>query len=141
MVFVPGLVVYQWLPSAEHSRGFAPPTPPLGRYVVALGVVALVCTFLVALVVMLGTLLKRRGPVTGMAFFVLIFIFAPVAGFSWSKSQPGMLINWQRPTGLTPLADYVFGGPLGPAEALWTTILGVTVFTGIAVASFRRAEF
>jgi ABC-type transport system involved in multi-copper enzyme maturation permease subunit len=140
MVFIPGLVVYQWLPDAEHARGFAPPIPPFSRYLIALGVIALLTTFLVALVVMLGTLLKRRGPVTAIAFFLLIFIFVPVVGFSWSKFTPGMLINWQRPTGLTPLADYVFGSPLQPVEALWVTVLAVGAFTTIAVASFRRAE-
>ena len=140
MVFIPALVIYQWLPGADHARGFAPPTPPLGRYLMALGVVALVTTFLVALVVMLGTLLKRRGPVTGISFFLLIFIFVPVVGFSWSKFTPGMLIDWQRPTGLTPLADYVFGSPLGPIEAVWATALATVAFTGIAVAAFRRAE-
>ena len=140
MVFIPGLVVYQWLPGAEHARGFAPPTPPLGRYLIALGVIALLTTFLVALVVMLGTLLKRRGPVTGISFFLLIFVFVPPSVFSWSKYLPGMLINWERPTGLTPLADYVFGRPLGPTEALWTTVLAIAAFTGIAVTLFRRAE-
>ena len=67
-------------------------------------------------------------------------VFAPVVGFSWSKFTPGMLINWQRPTGLTPLADYVFGSPLGPLEAVWVTALATVAFTGIAVAAFRRAE-
>ncbi len=140
MVLIPGLVVYQWLPNVEHARGFAPPMPPFSRYLIALGVVALVTTFLVALVVMLGTLLKRRGPVTGISFFLLIFIFAPIPNFSWSKFQPGMLINWQRPTGLTPLADYVFGSPLGLSEAIWVTVLAIGVFTAIAVAVFRHAE-
>ncbi len=140
MVFIPGLVVLQWLPGAEHARGFAPPMPPSSRYLIALSVVALLTTFLVALVVMLGTLLKRRGPATGVSFFLLIFIFTPVVGFSWSKFQPGMLINWQRPTGLTPLADFVFGSPLGPSEAIWVTVLAIGAFTAIAVAVFRRAE-
>lgn len=140
MVFIPGLVVYQWLPGADHARGFAPPTPPLGRYLIALGVIALLTTFLVALVVMLGTLLKRRGPVTGVSFFLLIFMFTPVVGFSWSKFQPGMLVDWQRPTGLTPLADYVFGNPLGQSDALWVTAVAIGTFTAIAAGAFRRAE-
>ncbi len=140
MVFIPGLVVYQWLPDVEHVRGFAPPTPELSRYLIALGVVALVTTFLVALVVMLGTLIKRRGPVTGVSFFLLIFVFTPPAVFSWSKYLPGMLIDWQRPTGLSPLANYVFGGPMGPSEAIWVTVLAIGVFTAIAAASFQRAE-
>jgi len=140
MVFIPGLVIYQWLPGAEHARGFAPPMPPFGRYLIALGVIALVTTFLVALVVMLGTLIKRRGPVTGISFFLLIFMFTPIGGFSWSKFQPGMLTDFQRPTGLSPLADYVFGSPLGLSEAIWVTVVAIGAFTAIAVASFQRAE-
>ena len=38
MVFIPGLVAYLWLPGAEHARGFAPPVPPLGRYLLDLPV-------------------------------------------------------------------------------------------------------
>ena len=140
MVFIPGLVAYLWLPGAEHARGFAPSVPPLGRYLIALGVVALLCVFLVALVVMLGTLLKRRGPVTGITLVLLIFMFVPITGFGWSKFQPGMLLNWQRPTGLTPVAEYVFGGPLAPTEALWVAALAIVAFTTIAVVAFRRAE-
>jgi len=140
MVFIPGMVAYLWLRNAEHVRGFAPPLPPLGRYLTALGVIALLCVFLVALVVMLGTMLKRRGPVTGIALVLLIFLFVPLAGFSWSKFQPGMLLDWQRPSGLTPLADYVFGSPLGPMEAVWVTVAAIGVFTSLAVVAFRRAE-
>jgi ABC-type transport system involved in multi-copper enzyme maturation permease subunit len=139
MVFVPGLVAYAWLPHVAPARGFAPPLPPLGRYLAALGVIALLCTFLVALVVMTGTLLKRRGPVTAIALFLLIFVYVPPSGFGWSKFLPGMLVNWLRPTGLSALADFVFGQRL-PGEALGVTIAAIVAFTGIAMATFRRSE-
>jgi ABC-2 type transport system permease protein len=139
MVFVPGLIIYWWLPDVEHARGFAPPLPPLGRYLAALGVIALLCTFLVALVVMLGTLIKRRGPATGIALIVLIFTFFPPGDFEWTKFLPGKLINWLRPTELSGLAEYVFGGSLVP-EALWVTVAAIVVLTGVALVAFRRAE-
>ena len=139
MVFVPGLVAYAWLPEVESARGFAPPLPPLGRFLAALGVVALVTTLLVALVVMLGTLLPRRGPVTGIAAILLIFLFVPISGFGWSKFLPGSLIDWQRPTKLSAVADYIFGGTL-PGEAVVVTAAAIVVCTAIAVVRFRRVE-
>jgi ABC-type transport system involved in multi-copper enzyme maturation permease subunit len=141
MVIVPGLVAYWWLPHVEHARGFAPPTPSLGRYLVALGVVALLGVFLVALVVMLGTFLRQRSAVTGLALIVVVLLFFPVSGFGWSKYLPGMLLNWLRPTELSTLAEYIFGNPLAPMEAVWVTALAVVAFTGTGVLVFRRSEF
>lgn len=140
MVFVPALIAYWWLPDVEHARGFAPPLPGLGRYLAALGVIALLCTFLVALVVMLGTLLKRLGPAAGIALVVLIFTFFPPSGLGFSKYLPGMLVNWGRPTELTPLAEFAFGNPLQSLEALWVTLAGIVVFGAVAVGAFRRSE-
>lgn len=141
MVFVPGLVAYWWLPHVEHARGFAPPLPPLGRYLAALGVVALLGIFLVALVVMLGTLFRQRSVVTGIALIVVVLLFFPVSGFEWSKYLPGMLLNWHRPTELSALAEYIFGNPLAHIEALWVTASAVVVFAGLGWAVFRRSEF
>jgi hypothetical protein len=94
----------------------------------------------VALVVMLGTLLKRLGPAAGIALIVLILMFVPPTGFGWSRYLPGMLVNWVRPTELTPLAEFALGNPLAPLEALWVTAVCVVVFTAVAVGAFRRAE-
>jgi ABC-2 type transport system permease protein len=139
MVLIPGLIAYWWLPHVGHARGFAPPLPPFGRYLGALGMIVLLCTFLVALVVMVGTLVKRRGPTTGVALAVLILLYLPPGDFEWVRFWPGKLVDWLRPTELSALAEYVFGG--APAtEALLVTATAIVFFTGVAVGAFRRAE-
>ena len=139
MVAIPGLVAYAWLPHVEPARGFAVPLPSLGRHLAGLGVVALVTTLLVALVVMLGTLVPRRGPVTGVAAILLIFLMVPISGFGWSRFLPGMLIDWTRPTEMSAIAEYLFGGTV-PGEAVAVTAAAIVVCVAIAVVRFRRVE-
>jgi hypothetical protein len=48
-------------------------------------------------------------------------------------------VDWLRPTELSALAEYVFGGSLA-TEALAVTAAAIVIFTGVAVGAFRRSE-
>lgn len=140
-ILVPGLVAYAWLPHVEPYRGFGVPLPGLGRFILALLVVALLATFIVTLTAMLGTLFKRQAPATGIVLIVILFMFMSPLGQSWSKWLPGALSNFERAGGaLTGIAEFAMGGRLDPIEPLVVVVIAIVAFTSIAVLAFRRAE-
>jgi ABC-2 type transport system permease protein len=140
-VLIPGLVAYAWLPHVDPHRGFSVPLPGLGRFLAALLVVALLATFIIALTAMLGTLLKRQAPVTGIVLIVIVFMFGSPLGQSWSKWLPGALTNWERGGGeLTGIAEFAMGGRLDPIEPLVVAAVAIAAFTAVALLAFRRSE-
>jgi ABC-2 type transport system permease protein len=140
-ILVPGLTAYAWIPHVEPYRGFSVPLPGLGRFVLALAVVALLSAFIISLTAMLGIVLRRQAPVTGIVLIVILFMFLSPLGQSWSKWLPGALSNFERAGGaLTGIAEFAMGGRLDPVEPLLVASIAIVAFTAIAVLSFRRAE-
>jgi len=93
------------------------------------------------LTLMLGSLLKRQAPATGIALIVLLFMLVSPLGFTWSKWLPGGLTNWERGGGnLTGIAEFAMGYKLEPVQPLFVVGIAIVVFTFVAALAFRRSE-
>ena len=111
--------------------------PIFPGFLIGLGIVALSHVFYVALTIMLGTIFQRRGPVSGVAFGVLI------AGLILPNFAPKWLVA-VTPWSLHAIAaSFGTGGKIPPGVA--TPIIATVVITVICVAvalwRFEREEF
>ena len=123
--------------AAVICRGFWATWPPLLHYLEAIGILAVHQVFYLALTLMLGTLLRSRGSVGGVAlgFWIAGLIlpnflpkWVPLI-FPWPLTQTAASIALWKPVPLPVWIPVVSSG-----------ILAV-IFLGVAMARFEREEF
>jgi ABC-2 type transport system permease protein len=134
LAIVPGIVAY----ATFYLIGGV--LLPVGSFILAIALLALNLIFFLTMTLMLGTLFDNRGGVIGIPmllgpgyslFYSLPFISAihPMAMFFPSGN-----------TDATFFGTVALGEPVGSLLPLFTTILGIVVFTIVALWRFNREE-
>ena len=141
-VLLQGALAYVWLPDFEPDRGFAAPTPDLGRYAVVLGILSLLILAFVALAVALGTVFRQRAVVAGVSLVVfLVFLTSADRSATWREWFPGGLVGGlNEGTEYKSVSRYLLGGSLDGTPAVWVAVAAVVVLTSFAVWNFDREE-
>ncbi len=140
-IFVPAAVAYVWLPRVEPYRFVAPEAPPLGRFLLALGVLSMVLLFFIALTTFLSVVIRRRGVVALLAAWVLLMLRVPVAYPGWYDALPARLIRTDREPGeWSVLTAFIHGDSFGALPAVWGTLGLIAVLGLLAAWVFRRLE-
>ena len=116
---------------------------PIPGFAAALGLACLNLIFYLTLALMLATLFRGRGPVLGIAIFVLWGNMLTPLGVLLADVMPWRLLIALGQNGAIPaLAAYmVQDQPLPTVAPIIATALWCVLFTGVAIWRFRREEF
>ena len=144
-IVVQAVLAYAWLPEVEPDSGLPIARPELGRYVVVIGVLALVTLMFVALTIFVTTLVPWRGPAAAVGLFAWFAVWTAshevdaVARFTIGGLTVGEL---SQPRQMKPLAEYlVFGTPLEPTSSIVWTIVTALAFITLGALVYRRQQF
>jgi len=108
-IVVPGLVAYWWLPKVDPYRFVTPQAPPLGRFLVALGLISLVLAFFMGLSALLAVLSRRRSAAVILAAWAFLVLRAPFPYADWMDYTPARLIRTNiNPGGWSELTEYIY---------------------------------
>ena len=109
---------------------------PIPGFAAALGLAYLNLIFYLTLVLMLATLFQGRGPVLGIAIFVL---------WGWMITPLGVVLAdvmpWRLLMDLGQTEAILQGQPLPTAAPIIATALWCVLFTGVAIWRMGREEF
>ena len=138
---VPAMIAYWWLPNSEPYRFVTPQTPPIGRYLVALGGLSLVLAFFMALAALLSMAFRRRSVVLVVSIWALMMLRIPIAYADWLDFTPARLIRTDIvPGGWAEYTEYIHGAAFDAGSAVWGTFGLTAIFLAGAVMAFRRLE-
>ena len=116
---------------------------PVPGFVGAMGLVYLNLLFYLTLALMLATLFHGRGPVLGIALFLVWgFMITPLGVWLADVMPWRLLIDLGKNGALPALGGYLLQGvPLPTVAPIIATVLWCVLFTGVAIWRFRREEF
>lgn len=140
-LFVPALIAYWWLPNSEPYRFVTSQSPPIGRYLIALGGLSLVLAFFMAFAALLSVAVRRRSAVLVVSIWALIMLRIPIAYAEWFDFTPARLIRTDiLPGGWAEYTEYIHGAVFDAGSAVWGTLGLTALFLAGAVLVFRRLE-
>lgn len=141
-VALQALIAWFWLPNVDPAVGLSIQQPEPSRYLVVVGIVALVVLFFVAMTIFLTTVLPWRGPVAGIGLIIWILLWNAPWGFFENYTIGGLVTGELGGGTMKPIAEYlVFETPLEPSSSvLWTAVAAVA-FTVAGAFVFRREQF
>ncbi len=142
-VLLQGALVYSWMPELTPGEGLPIDRPDLTRFLVVVGIHALVILFFVAMTICLTTFIPWRGPVAAIGLIVWIVVWnAPrqeIEEYTIGGLVTGELAD---STAMKPIAEYlVFDQPLEPTSSVVWTAVATLVFMTIGALVFRREQF
>ena len=131
-----------WLPNVDPAVGLAIRAPEASRYLVVIGIIALVVVLFVTMTVFLTTVLPWRGPVAGIGLIVWILIWNAPNEFIERYTIGGLVTGEIQGATMKPIAEYlVFETPLEPISSVWWTAVASLVFAVAGALVFRREQF
>jgi ABC-type transport system involved in multi-copper enzyme maturation permease subunit len=140
-IVVPGLVAYWWLPKVEPYRFVTPEAPPLGRFLVAIGLIGLVLAFFMGLTAFLSALIRRRSAAVILAAWVLLVVRVPFPYTDWMDYTPARLIRTDiAQGGWAEFTEYIYAAPFDAMPAVTGTLGLTAAFVLAATVVFRRLE-
>jgi len=111
---------------------------PLGSYVTAMGLVALLTLFYISFTLMLGSFFGTRGPIMGIAIMFAFFqdylgqmIESVIKGFT--SILPNRLIE--------AAGAIMLGNPLPSIVPIVSNVIFIALFIGLAIWRFNKTEF
>lgn len=136
-------LAYAWLPEVEPNTGLPIARPELGRYVVVIGVLALVALMFVALTISLTTIVPWRGPAAFVGLVVWILVWTAPHEQIERFTIGGVLVGeLETPRQMKPLAEYlVFDTPLEPTNSIVWTAIAAFAFITLGALVYRRRQF
>ncbi|MFX0208224.1 MAG: ABC transporter permease, partial [Candidatus Hodarchaeota archaeon] len=134
LAIVPGIVAY----ATFYLVGGV--LLPVGFFILAIALLALNLIFFLTMTLMLGTLLGNRGGVIGIPMLLgpgyTLFYSLPVI----SAIHPMAMFFPSGNVEVSFFGAVALGEPIGSLLPLFTTILGIVVFTIVALWRFNREE-
>ncbi|MFX1284834.1 MAG: ABC transporter permease [Promethearchaeota archaeon] len=113
---------------------------PVGSFILAIALLALSLVFFLTMTLMLGTLLDNRGGVIGIPMLLgpgyMLYYSLPFL----SVIHPLAMFFPSGNVDITFFGAVALGKPVGSLLPLFTTILGIVVFTIVALWRFNREE-
>jgi ABC-2 type transport system permease protein len=113
---------------------------PIGSFILAIALLALNLIFFLTMTLMLGTLFDNRGGVIGIPMLLgpgySLFYSLPII----SMFHPMAMFFPSGNTENTFFGAVALGEPVGSLFPFFTTILGIVVFTIVALWRFNREE-
>lgn len=136
-------LAYAWLPEVEPKTGLPIARPELGRYVVVIGVLALVALMFVALTISLTTIVPWRGPAAFVGLVVWVLVWTAPHEQIERFTIGGLLVGeLETPRQMKPLVEYlVFDTPLEPTSSIVWTVIAAFAFTTLGALVYRRQQF
>jgi ABC-type transport system involved in multi-copper enzyme maturation permease subunit len=137
-----GAIARMWLPNVEPATGLPVRAPDTTRYLVVMGIVALVVLMYVAMTVFLTTMLPWRGPAAAIGLITWILVWNAPSEFLERYTIGGLVTGELAGATMKPIAEYlVFETPLEPVSSVWWTAIAAIAFTIGAAFVFRREQF
>ena len=131
-----------WLPAVEPAVGLPVRAPDTKRYLIVMGIVALVVLLFVTMTVFLTTILPWRAPAATIGLIVWILVWNAPIEFLERYTIGGLVTGELAGATMKPISEYlVFETPLEPVSSIWWTAVTALVFTIAAVLVFRREQF
>ncbi len=134
LALVPGIVAYATI---YFMRGVLLPPAP---FFAAIGILALNLIFYLTLTLMLGTFFDSRGGVIGIPILIgpgyTLFAGLPLI----SEFHPMAMFFPPANANISFFGAIILGESIGSIIPLFTTIIGIILFTIIALWRFRREE-
>jgi ABC-2 type transport system permease protein len=134
LALVPGIVAY----ATFYLVGGVLLSP--GPFFAAIAILALNLIFYLTLTLMLGTFFDSRGGVIGIPMIIgpgySLFYNLPLI----SEFHPMAMFLPPANTGISFFGSIALGEPVGSLIPFFTTIIGIILFTIIALLRFRREE-
>ena len=134
LAIVPGIVAY----ATFYLVGGV--LLPIGSFILAIALLALSLIFFLTMTLMLGTLFDNRGGVIGIPMLLgpgyTLFYSLPIL----SAIHPLAMFFPSGNADITFFGAVALGNPVGSLLPLFTTILGIVVFTIVALWRFNREE-
>lgn len=142
-IVVPGLVAYWWLPRVEPYRFVTPEAPPLGRFLVALGLLSIILAFFIAITALLSIVIRRRGAVVAIVAWLLLMLRTPILPYAdWMDYTPARLIRTDiAPGSWSHITEYIHDVPFDALPAVVGTIVISMAFVAAAIPVIRRLDF
>ena len=141
-IIVPGLVAYWWLPRVEPYRFVTPEAPPLGRFLVALGLLSVILAFFMAVTAFLSIVIRRRGGVAVVAW-LLLMLRTPILPYAdWMDYTPARLIRTDiAPGSWSEITEYIHDVPFDALPAVMGTLAMTVALVAGATLVFRSLDF
>ncbi len=141
-VVLQAIIARIWLPNSEPAVGLPIRAPDTSRYLVVIGVAALVIVLFVAMTVFLTTVLPWRAPAAGIGLIAWMVIWSAPNQFIEEYTIGGLVTGEIQGGTMKPIAEYlVFETPLEPISSLWWTAIAAFAFTVASALVFRREQF
>jgi hypothetical protein len=141
-VVLQAAIAWLWLLRVEPAVGLSIRAPETGRYLIVVGIIALVVLLFVTMTIFLTTVLPWRGPVAGIG--LIVWIVSWNAPFRFVEEYPigGLVTGEIQGKAMKPIVEYLlFDTPLVPASAVWWTAVAALAFTVASALVFRREQF
>jgi ABC-type Na+ efflux pump permease subunit len=142
-VVLQAVLAYIWLPEVEPETGLPIARPELGRFVVVIGVLALVTLMFVALTISLTTIVPWRGPAAFVGLVVWVLVWTAPHEQIERFTIGGLVVGeLETPRQMKPLAEYlVFETPLEPTSSIVWTLIAALAFIALGALVYRRQQF
>jgi len=142
-ILVPGLVAYWWLPRVKPYRFVTPEAPPLGRFVIALGLLIIILAFFMAATAFLSIVIRRRGTVVAIVAWLLLMLRTPIFPYAdWMDYTPARLIRTDiAPGAWSHITEYIYDVPFDAMSAVVGMTVTTVAFVAVAIVVFRRLDF
>ena len=142
-IVVPGLVAYWWLPRVEPYRFVTPEAPPMGRFLIALGLLSIILAFFMAVTALLSIVIRRRGVVVAIGSWLLLMLRTPILPYAdWMDYTPARLIRTDiAPGAWSHITEYIHDVPFDALPAVVGMIVISMASVAAAILVFRRLDF
>ncbi len=134
--------IARWmLPALDPAAGLPIRAPETTRYLVTVGIEALIVFLFVTLTICVSTIFRSRGPVAAIGLVVWILLWnSPTEAFD-RMSIGGLVSGELSGEPFKPLTEYlVFERALDPVSGVYWTLVWAAVLTVAAVGIFRREQ-
>lgn len=141
-VVLQAVIALLWLPNVEPAVGLPIRAPDANRYLVVIGIVALVILFFVSMTIFLTTVLPWRAPVAAIGLVVWMMIWNAPNRFFEQYTIGGLVTGEIQGANMKPISEYlVFETTLQPTSSVWWTAVAALGFTVAGALVFRREQF